>query len=451
MHGLPKAAHIPNITVPPPGKKAERYLKMDKELISPSYGRFYPLVVKSGKGSVIKDMDGNEYIDFNSGLVCMNVGHCHPKVVSAVQKQAAKLLHYSFTDFYYEEAEDLAQTFTEITPGGFKKKIYYGNSGAEAIEAAMKIARWHSQRPRYLAFMGGFHGRTFGSLSLTGSKPVQRRRFAPLLPEVTHVPFANCYRCPFKMTYPECGMFCVDFIEDMYFKKFLPPEEVAALFYEPIQGEGGYVVPPEDYFLRVKKLMDKYGILMVADEVQSGMGRTGKWFASEHFKIQPDILCTSKAVASGLPLGVTVARAELMDWEKGSHASTFGGNPVCCAAANAVIEIIKEEDLLAGAEKKGKYVIKRMTELQEDCEMIGDVRGKGLMIGLELVKDRKTKEVAKHEAEEVMTRSWRKGVAVITSGNSTIRIAPPLNTPTELLEKGLDIIEESLKAVNKAM
>jgi 4-aminobutyrate aminotransferase len=302
-----------------------------------------------------------------------------------------------------------------------------------------------------MAFIGGFHGRTFGALSLTGSKPVQRHNFAPLLPEITHVPFADCYRCPFKMTYPECGMYCVDFIEDMYFKKFLPPEEVAALFFEPIQGEGGYVVPPDDYFLRVKNLMDKYGILMVADEVQSGMGRTGRWFASEHFNIQPDILCTSKAVASGLPLGVTVSKSELMDWERGSHASTFGGNPVCCAAANAVIDVIRGEDLLAAAEKKGKHVLKRLKELQEDCELIGDVRGKGLMIGVELVRDRKTKEPAEDDARKVMTHSWKKGVAVITAGHSTIRIAPPLNTSMELLEKGLDIIEESLIAQNKEM
>ncbi len=448
---MAKIAKVPKIIVPPPGKKAKPYLKMDEELISPSYGRFYPLVVRSGKGSVITDMDGNEYIDLNSGLVCMAVGHSHPRVVSAIQRQAEKLLHYSFTDFYYEEAEDLAKTFTEITPGRFRKKVYYGNSGAEAIEAAMKVARWHTRRPRFMAFMGGFHGRTFGALSLTGSKPVHRRHFAPLLSEVTHVPFANCYRCPFKMTYPECGMYCVDFIEDMYFKKFLPPEEVAALFYEPIQGEGGYVVPPDDYFQRVKKLMDKYGILMVADEVQSGMGRTGKWFATEHFGVNPDILCTSKAVASGLPLGVTVSKAELMDWEKGSHASTFGGNPVCCAAANAVIEVIKEEDLLAEAGRKGSRVMKRFKGLQEGCELIGDVRGKGLMIGIELVKDRKTKEPAKEETEKVMMESWRKGVAVITSGYSTIRIAPPLNIPDELLEKGLDIIEESLRAVNKEL
>lgn len=448
---MAKGAKVPNITITPPGKKAKQFLKMDEEYISPSYGRFYPLVVQSGKGSVIKDVDGNKYIDFNSGLVCMNVGHCHPKVVSAIQRQAEKLLHYSFTDFYYEEAEDLAEKFTEITPGHFRKKIYYGNSGTEVIEAAMKVARWHSRRPRFMAFMGGFHGRTFGALSLTGSKPVHRRNFAPLLSEVTHVPFADCYRCPFKMTYPECGFYCVDFIEDMYFKKFLPPEEVAALFFEPIQGEGGYVVPPDDYFQRVKKLMDKYGILMAADEVQSGMGRTGKWFASEHFKIQPDLLCTSKAVASGLPLGVMVSRAELMDWEKGSHASTFGGNPVCCAAANAVIEVIKEEDLLADAEKKGKYVMRRLREFQEDCELVGDVRGKGLMIGIELVKDRETKEPAKQEAEEAMIESWKKGVAVITSGYSTIRIAPPLNIPKQLLERGLDIIEESLRTVNKEM
>lgn len=448
---MARISKSPRMIVPPPGQKAKRYVKMDEELISPSYGRFYPLVVQSGKGSLVKDMDGNEFIDFNSGLVCMNVGHCHPKVVSAIKKQAEKLLHYSFTDFYYEEALDLAKTLTEITPGRFRKRVYYGNSGTEAVEAAMKVARWHTRRPRFMAYMGAFHGRTLGSLSLTGSKPVQRRHFAPLLPETTHVPYANCYRCPFKMTYPECGLYCVDFIEDFYFKKFLPPEEVAALFFEPIQGEGGYVVPPADYFKRIKKLMDKYGILMVDDEVQSGMGRSARWFAVEHFGIEPDILCSSKALASGLPLGATIARSELMDWEKGSHASTFGGNPVCCAAANSVIDVIREEDLLKKAEKNGHDIMKRFNEVKAKCDLVGDVRGKGLMIGVELVKDGETKEPASKEAQEVMMRSWRKGVAVITAGTSTIRIAPPLNTPKELLEAGLDIIEESLISVSKEM
>jgi len=440
---------VPKIVVTPPGPKAKELLARDERYISPSYVRWYPLVVEEGKGCIVRDVDGNEYIDFNSGLAVMNVGHCHPKVLEAIRKQSEKLLHYSNTDFYYRPVIDLAEKLTEITPGTFEKKIYFGNSGAESIEAAIKMVRWHTRRPRILAFIGAFHGRTYGAMSLTSSKPVQRKYFFPLVPGVTHVPYPYCYRCPFKLEFPDCDYWCIDFIDEWVFHKYIPPEEVGAIIIEPIQGEGGYIVPPPEYHQKLKKLAEKYGILYVDDEVQAGMGRTGRWFAIEHWNIEPDVICIAKGIASGLPLGATVAKAEVMDWEGGSHASTFGGNPVSCAAGLAVINIIKEENLLENAETLGNYIIDRFKEMQEKYEMIGNIRGKGLMIGVELVKDRKTKEPAKKEAQEVMLRSWKRGIALITAGISTIRIAPPLIITEELVDIALEIIEKSIAEVEK--
>ena len=444
----------PKIVVRPPGPKARELLERDAAVISPSYVRFYPLVVESAKGCIIRDVDGNEYIDFNSGIAVMNVGHSHPKVVEAVKGQVEKLIHYSHTDFYYEESILLAEKLCEITPGRFKKRVYFCNSGAESVEAALKLTRWHTRKPLYLAYIGAFHGRTFGALSLTASKPVQRRYFHPLLPGVVHVPYPYCYRCPFGMEYPGCRFYCVDFIEEWVLEKFVPPEEVAAIIFEPIQGEGGYVVPPEGYFKRLKALCDRHGILMVDDEVQAGMGRTGRWFAIEHWGVEPDVVCIAKAIASGLPLGATVAREEIMDWEPGSHATTFGGNPVACRAALAVIEVIESEGLLKNAEEQGNYIMRRLRELQEECEIIGDVRGKGLMIGAEIVKPgsgsgKSPPPPGKEEAKEVMMRAWRRGVAVITAGVSTLRIAPPLNITRELVDSAMEILEDCIREVDR--
>jgi 4-aminobutyrate aminotransferase len=439
----------PKIVVSPPGPKARETVKKDESLVSPSYARFYPLVIDSGKGCIVKDVDGNEFIDFNSGLVCLNVGHSHPKVVAAIKKQCDRFLHYSNTDFYYDEVIDLAGKLAEITPGDFNKKVYFGNSGAEAIEAAVKLAKWHSRRQLFIAFISAFHGRTIGALSFTASKPTQRRYFFPLMPGVTHVPYPYCYRCPFKLTYPECHYWCVDFIDEYVLQKYVPPEDTAAILYEPIQGEGGYVVPPPEYPKRLKKLADKYGLLFIDDEVQTGMGRTGKWFAIEHWDVEPDIICSAKGLASGMPLGAVIAKAKVMDWVGGSHASTFGGNPLSCAAALAVIDTIKEEKLLENATKQGAYIMKRLEELKARSEIVGDVRGKGLMIGLEIVEDKKSKKPAPEKVKEIMIRSWKRGVAVITCGTSTIRIAPPLVITRELVDSALDIIEDTVKEVEK--
>ncbi len=442
-------AEYPKIVVRPPGPKAREILERDERVISPSYVRFYPLVVESGRGCIIRDVDGNEYIDFNSGLVCMNVGHNHPKVIEALKKQLERFLHYSNTDFYYREVVDLAERLCEITPGKFEKKVYYGNSGTEAVEAAIKLAKWHTRKPRFIGFISAFHGRTTGSLSFTASKPVQRRYFFPLMPGVTHVPYPYCYRCPFKQTFPDCNYWCVDFIDEYVLQKYVPPEEVAAILFEPIQGEGGYVVPPEGYFQRLKKLADKYGILLIDDEVQAGMGRTGRWFAIEHWEVEPDIICMAKALASGLPLGAIIARAKIMDWEGGSHASTFGGNPLSCVAAMAVIDTIKEQNLLENAARQGNYIMKRLRELAEQSEIIGDVRGKGLMIGVEIVEDKDSKKPAPNLAKEIMMRSWKRGVAIITCGVSTLRIAPPLIITRELVDAALEIVEDTIKEVER--
>jgi 4-aminobutyrate aminotransferase len=437
------------MVVSPPGPKARDFLKKDERFISPSYVRYYPLVVESANGCVVKDVDGNEYIDLNAGIACMNVGHNHPKVVSAIKGQCDRFLHYSNTDFYYKEVINLAEKLAEITPGNFEKKTFFGNSGTEAVEAAIKLAKWHTRKQLFIGFISAFHGRTVGALSFTASKPAQRRYFSPLMPGVAHVPYAYCYRCSFKLTYPECHYWCVDFIDEFVLQKYVPPEDVAAMLFEPIQGEGGYVVPPPDYFQRLKKLADKYGLLIIDDEVQSGIGRTGKWFAIEHWNVEPDIICSAKALASGLPIGATVAKAKIMDWTEGSHASTFGGNPLSCAAAAAVLEVIKEEKLLENANKQGAYALKRLGELKERSEIVGDVRGKGLMIGVELVEDKESKKPAAQKAVQVIVRSWKRGVAIVTCGASTIRIVPPLTIQREMLDTALDIVEDTIEEVAK--
>ena len=435
------------IVVTPPGPKARELLAKDADLISTSVVRWYPLVAESGSGCVIRDVDGNQYIDFNSGLVVMAVGHSHPRVVNAIKDQSEKLIHYSWTDFYYKPLIDLAEQLRKITPGSLTKKVFFCNSGAEANEAALKMTRWHTRKPLFIAYTGAFHGRTFGTMALTASKPVQRKHFFPLLPEVTHVPYPYCYRCPFGLTYPECKLWCVDFIEEEVLKKYHPPEDTAAMFIEPIQGEGGYVVPPDDYFPRLKRILDKYDILLVDDEIQSGMGRTGKWFALEHWGVTPDVVTIAKALASGLPLGAAIAKEEIMDWEGGSHANTFGGNPVACAAALQVIDIIRDEGLMENATRQGSYLIKRLKEMQTKYPIIGDVRGKGLMASAEFVKDRETKEPAPKETEEIMNKCFKRGLAIITAGKSAMRFAPPLIITREILDEGLEIFEGAVKEV----
>jgi 4-aminobutyrate aminotransferase len=441
------------IVTPPPGPKAKKIVAETNKVLSPSIARFYPLVMDHAHDCLVNDVDGNRYIDFNSGIAVLGVGSTNDRVVSAATEQLKKFTHYSYTDFYYENINELAEKLIKIFPSNGKKKedkqVYYGNSGTEADEAAIKLARYSTRRPRLMAYMSAFHGRTMGTMSLTASKLPQVRGFSPLLSGVEHVPYPYCYRCPLKMEYPNCGFACIDYIQENYFDKYVPPEEVAAFFIEPIQGEGGYVVPPDDYFKELFKRFGKYGILFADDEVQSGMGRTGKWFAIEHFGVVPDMISIAKALGGGLPIGALIARADLMTWQPGSHASTFGGNPVAAAAALAVISEIEERDLMGNARKQGEYIMNVFKEWREKYEIIGDVRGKGLMIGIEIVKDKKTKKFGSEEATKITELAWKKGVLLITCGRSTLRIAPPLTITRELVDEALEVIEAAIAQVNR--
>lgn len=441
---------VPKIVVTPPGPKSKTVIESDEELIMQSFSRWYPLVVKSGCGPVVEDLDGNLYIDFNSGIGVMNIGHNHPKVVEAIKKQASKLIHYSITDFLYEEVVLHAKEFLEVVPIDGRKKVFYCNSGTEGIEGALKIVKGYFRNTRQyiITFIGSFHGRTLGSLSLSGSKPIHRKYFQPLLPGVINVPYPDPYRCPLREEGSECGEAVISYIEDYIFKRLVDGDDVAGVFIEPILGEGGYVVPPDDFLPKLRKLCDRYGILLVFDEVQSGMGRTGKWFAAEHWGVKPDIIVSSKALASGLPLGAIAGRAEVMSLPKGTHASTFGGNPVALAASRAVIEVIKSEKVLDNALRVGESIMRRISEWVNKYEIVGHVRGKGLMIGVELVRDRKSKEYAYKELSKVLMESFKRGLAVIGAGYSVVRIAPPLIISEELAHKGLDILEEVIKGVN---
>ena len=444
---------LPKITVEPPGPKAREVIEKDHSLLMQSFVRWYPLVAKTGLGPVIEDVDGNLFIDMNAGIAVMGLGHNHPKVVEAIKRQSEKLLHYSLTDFYYEEAPQYLEELSRVIPIKGGRKFFLGNSGAEANEAALKIVRGvnEGRRPYIISFIGSFHGRTTGAMSLTASKPVHRKGFQPLLPAIIHVPYPYPYRCAFNVPPEDCGDAVIGFLEEWIFRRVVDPSEVAAVFAEPIQGEGGYVVPPDDFFPKLKSLLERNGILLVDDEVQAGMGRTGKWFAIEHWGVEPDLITMAKAVASGLPLGVVAGREDVMRLPPGSHASTFGGNPVALAAGRAVIEVMKEEKILDNASRVGEAILKRAREWMDTYDIVGDVRGKGLMIGVELVKNRSTKEYAKKELSEVLTKSYKRGIAVIGAGFSTIRIAPPLVISEELAMKAMDVIEGALKDVSHGL
>jgi 4-aminobutyrate aminotransferase len=443
----------PKIKTALPGPNARRVLANDQRLISPSYTRSYPMVAKSGRGIVVTDVDGNEFYDFSAGIAVTSTGHCHPDVVAAIQKQAGELIHMSGTDFYYENMVELADRLSKIAPMPGPHKIYYGNSGAEAIECALKLARYHTKRQNIIAFFGAFHGRTMGALSLTASKPQQRRRFAPLMPGVTHVRYPDVYRgCVGGAQDKNADAFalgCARFIEEKLFKTTLPPEEVAAIFVEPVQGEGGYVVAPTIFMQELRRICDRHGIMLVLDEVQSGVGRTGKWWAVEHTGVEPDMICIAKGIASGMPLGITMTRSEIMDWVPGSHASTFGGNPVCVAAALATLDVIEKENLLEHSAEVGAYMMKRMADWPAKLKLVGDVRGRGLMIGVDIVKDKTTKEHGAAERDHIIEKSFEHGVLFLGCGPSSIRLCPPLVVTKEEADVALDVLEECIKQVGK--
>ncbi|MDR3765325.1 MAG: acetyl ornithine aminotransferase family protein [Acidobacteriota bacterium] len=442
------AMHVdgPTIRTKLPGPNARRIIAEDQRLISPSYTRSYPMVAKRGHGAIVEDVDGNEFLDFSAGIAVTSTGHCHPEVVAAIQKQAAELLHMSGTDFYYPQLTELAARLSKIAPMPGPHRVHYGNSGAEAVEAALKLARYHTKRQYVIAFYGAFHGRTMGALSLTCSKAQQRRRFAPLVPGVVHVPYPNLYRRPAGSDAEQYARDTARHIEDWVFRTEVPPEECAAIVVEPFQGEGGYLPAPTVFLQELRRICDKHGILLVVDEVQSGMGRTGQWWAIEHSGVEPDIVCTAKGIASGMPLSAIITRASVMDWVPGSHASTFGGNPVAIAAAMATLDIIEREGL-RNAREVGEHIMDRISEWPERLPLVGDVRGRGLMIGIEFVADKKTKAPSAEARDHVVDLAFERGVLVLGCGPNTLRLSPPLIVTKQQADIALDTIEECIKLV----
>ena len=434
---------LPNIVTSLPGPNATAIIERDREVLSPSYTRDYPLVVDHGQGAVIEDVDGNRFLDFNAGIAVAATRHCHSGGGGS-KRQAERLIHMSGTDFYYENMVELAEKLAAIAPGGVPRRVYFGNSGTEAIEAAMKLARYHTGRDKFIAFRGGFHGRTFGALSLTGSKVVQRKGFGPLVPGVYHAQFPDPYRRPAGTTPEDHAVNCVRAIEEHLFRTILPAEEVAAIVVEPIQGEGGYLIPPKVFFEELASLASQHGILLIFDEIQSGMGRTGKMWAADHFGVTPDIFTVAKGIASGMPLSAMVARAEVMSWPPGAHASTYGGNPVAVAASLATIELL-ERELIANSARVGGYILDRLRTWPDRFKNVGDVRGLGLMIGIELVHDQATKERAPDLRDRLVAMAFERGLLVLGAGRNVLRLCPPLIVTRDQADFAVDTLEECLK------
>ena len=437
---------VPDIKTALPGPRAKALIDRDKAFVSPSYTRGYPLVIERGTGATVEDVDGNVFLDCAAGIAVNSTGHAHPEVVRAVTEQAGKFLHMSGTDFYYEPQVRLAEELAAIVPIAGGVRSFFGNSGTEAVEACIKLSRYATGRDNIIAFLGGFHGRTMGSLSLTASKAIQRRGFGPMMPGVYHAPYADCYRCPIGLKPETCAAECLDFIDHQLFVHLVSPDEVAAIVVEPIQGEGGYIVAPDQFLQKLRELTRPHGILLVADEVQSGMGRSGRMFAIEFSGVEPDMVAIAKGIASGLPLGVASARAGLMAWPPGAHASTFGGNPVSCAAALATINLLRTQ-LMANAADVGAHMLAGLTQLAGKHPLIGDVRGRGLMIGVELVRDRETKERATDERDAVVNAAFRRGLLVLGAGKNAIRFSPPLVLTREQADVAIRIFDESLREV----
>ena len=436
----------PNLKTPLPGPKAKALIERDGKVVSPSYTRDYPFVIARGVGATVEDVDGNVFLDCAAGIAVNSTGHSHPKVVAAIVDQAQKFLHMSGTDFYYEPQVRLGEDLAATAPFPGPVRTFYANSGTEANEAAIKMARYHTKRFGILGFLGSFHGRTLGSLSLTSSRAIQRRGFGPMQGGTFHAPYATCYRCPVGLTPDRCGAECLDFLEEQVLVHLISPDDVAAVLVEPIQGEGGYVVPAKAFHERLRALTTKHGMLLMVDEVQSGMGRTGKMWAIEHFGVQPDVVTAAKGIASGLPLGVAIARSDVMAWPPGAHASTFGGNPVSCAAAIATIELLRES-LVKNAAEVGEHLLNGLRALMDKHPIIGDVRGKGLMVGVELVRDRQTKERATEERNAVVDEAFRRGMLILGAGRNAVRFSPPLVLSKAQADTAIRIFDEALTAV----
>jgi 4-aminobutyrate aminotransferase len=439
-------ADYPKILVPPPGPKARAIVERDEAWTSTCYIKEYPLVVSRGQGVMVEDVDGNRYLDFMAGIAVSSTGYGHPKVVAAVKDAADRFLHICGSDFYYEGMAALCERLARLAPGTSKKRVFLTNSGTEATEGAIKLARYATRRTAIIAFRGAFHGRTTGAVSLTSSKARQHAGFGPLLPDVHHIPFAYRYRCQWCADKPACTRGCLDVLEQDLFARHLDPHDVAAIFVEPIQGEGGYIVPPAGWLRDLRAICDKYGILLVADEVQSGVGRTGKMWACDHEGVEPDILLTAKGLGSGMPIGAMIAKESVTKWESGSHGSTFGGNPVCCAAALATLDLV-ENGLMANAVVMGERLMAGVRKLAEKHCCIGDVRGVGLMVGVEFVKDRATREPAPEIVEQLVQEAFKRGLLLLGAGKSSLRLAPPLVIGAEDIDTALAMIDARLSEI----
>lgn len=434
----------PKICVTPPGPKAQEFIKRDSKTLSQSLSRTSPLVGYRAEGVYIEDVDGNVFLDFGSGIAVAGLGHRHPKVIEAIKNQLDKLEFINSLDYYTLPQIEYAEMLFKVTPGSYEKRVFFSNSGSESVDTAIKAAKWHNRRPYGIGFINGFHGRTMGAVSFTTTGLSARRGFSPMYPIGNFVPYPYCYRCMFNKEYPGCGMACLDYLTDVMFKKIVPPDETSFILVEPIQGAGGYIVPPEGFFPRLREIADKHGIILITDEVQTGFARTGKMFAMQHFGVDPDIMTLSKAIAHGLPAAATVARAEIMNWELNAHEGTLNGGPVIMEAAKAVLQVIREEDLAEKSRIQGDYLKRQVRQLAEKYPLIGDVRGLGLMVGIEFIKDGK-KTPAKTERDKILDEAFNRGLLLLGAGESSLRLAPPMTITKEQIDTGLNILEDCLK------
>jgi len=430
----------------PARPKANAIVQRHKQVIMTSTMVPYPIVGECAEGALVSDPDGNVYLDFSSAVAVMNVGYNHPDVKKAILDQAERLVHFAGNDYYNARQVELAEKLVSITPGDFPKQVFFSNSGAESVECAFKLARRHTKKPCMLSFLGAFHGRTFGALSLSACQALHKKHFSPLVPQVFHVPYAYCYRCAYDLEYPSCDLWCAKYLDEVALR-YSASEDIAALIAEPVQGEAGYIVPPQKFLAQIESTCRKKGILFIADEVQTGFARTGKMFASQHFGVYPDIITLSKALAAGLPMGATVSRAETADWDEGSHSNTMGGNLLSAAAALASISVIEKMNLCDRAQELGEHAMKRLRELKDESRLVGDVRGLGLMIGVEFVKDKGTKERAIEETERIIVEAFNNGLILLPVGLNCVRIAPPLNIDISLLDQGIGILENAVDKV----
>ena len=433
------------LRTPVPGPKAQEVIASDRQALMTST-KTSPIVAESGSGVWITDVDGNRLLDFASGVAVTAVGYSHPEVVRAVREQVGRLSHFAGTDFYYASQVRLAERLAHLAPGEMAKKVFFTNSGTESAEAALKLARWNRQRPIVLGLLGAFHGRTMGALSLTASKPVQRARYAPFVGGGTHIPAPYCYRCPYKLEYPSCDLYCAKILKELYFQTAIPPDDVAAFIAEPVMGEGGYVVPPPGWHRTLKSILDEHGILFIDDEVQAGMGRTGRWFAIEHHGVVPDIVTMAKALGGGIPMGAMIFRADLDYTTQGSHSNTFGGNLVAVAASEATLDVIEKEKLLDNARVQGGYLMERFRELAGQHSESADVRGLGLMVATEFVSDRRTKEPAVKFRDRVLEETYHRGLILLPCGRSSIRYIPPLIVRREEIDEAIEVLDASIRA-----